>query len=138
MKEIKYRKTLLDIVIVLIISVVVISVFFGGVVSEPYDVALGAHDVDLPAQIWLLWWENHSLKDSLVNHPYGGVDFYVLTPIHSIASSVFYPDVILAHNLVTVLGVLLSIIAGACLGRHFGGHWSCVAVGGCFLPPRLR
>lgn len=93
---------------------------FKEILLAPNTIALGESEVDLPAQLWILWWNNHPERDLLVNAPFGGVDFYVLTPIHDWVAALVYPNVVLAHNLTTWIGMVLAIVGGVRLGRHFG------------------
>jgi len=98
------RQALVDTIIILSISIIIILIYFQDTIADPAQIAIGASDIDLPAQIWLLWWENHPNKDILVNHPVGNVDFYVLTPVHSWLASWCYPQVVLAHNIASCAG----------------------------------
>ena len=108
-------------------TVVVLACIFLGtcvlyqeILLSPSTIALGEPDIDLPAQLWVLWWNNHPEQELLVNAPFGGVDFYVLTPIHDWLARLLFPNVVLAHNLATWFGMVLSIVGGIKLGSHFG------------------
>lgn len=118
-----------DIVVVLACIVVATGVLFQEILWTPSEIALGESEVDLPAQLWILWWYNHPQKDLLVNAPFGGVNFYVLTPIHTLIARWFYPNVVLAHNIATWIGLVTSVIGGALLGRRFGKETLSMIIG---------
>ena len=82
--------------------------------------AIGSKELDLPAQLWNLWWQNQPNSSQLVNFPIGVSEFYSLTPIHDFLSILLAPNIIMAHNLVSLLGFSLCFFSGALLGLRYG------------------
>ena len=122
-----------DLAIVCTIIGVSTILLFKNALSSPNLVALGEQGIDLPAQLWILWWDNHPQRNQLVNAPFANVQFYVLTPIHNWLASVLYPKVILAHNIVSWFGLALAVLVGGMLGRRFANHRAGVVFGSLAL-----
>ncbi len=100
------------------------------VLGDPAGRALGDPDIDLKARLWTLWWAAQPARAALTNHPTGGVDFFLLTPVGGALALVLDP--VPAHNLSAALAVLVALAGGALWGGHRGGAPGAV-VGGLGL-----
>ncbi len=91
------------------------------VLGRPDQLALGSPLVDLPAKLWTLWWWVQPDRQALVNHPVGGVDLYLLTPVSGLLTLALGGRVVLAHNLAVALAVAAAVLGGTLWGRRLGG-----------------
>lgn len=102
-----------------LLGLAVLLAYLGPALVDPAGRALGDPALDLPAKLWTLWWSAQPARDALVNHPTGGVDFFLLTPISGALAQVLSP--VLAHNLATALAVVLALAGGGLWGHRWGG-----------------
>jgi len=80
---------------------------------------LGHPDIDLSAHVWSYWWSTQADPQALVNAPFHGVKFYVLEPVNLTLYRLFLPltNMVMAHNLVVLMGWLVAGLGGYALGR---------------------
>lgn len=102
-----------------LLGLAVLLAYLGPVLGDPVGRAVGDPSLDLPAKLWTLWWSAQPARDTLVNHPTGGVDFFLLTPISGGLARLLPP--VLAHNLATALAVVLALVGGGLWGHRWGG-----------------
>ncbi|NOY24234.1 MAG: hypothetical protein GXP62_00010 [Oligoflexia bacterium] len=107
--------------VVAIVAVALTLAWLWPVLDQMDTAALGSPTVDLPAMLWTLWWGVQPDGASLVNHPFGGGDFYVLAPINLEVARLLAPHTVLAHNVACGLAVALAAVGGGLWGYRLGG-----------------
>jgi hypothetical protein len=82
--------------------------------------AVGDLYIDLAAHLWTLWWARQPGRDALVNHPHGGVDFYIIEPVNAALHALLEPALGAAgaHNTAALLAVTLAGLGGYALGAQ--------------------
>jgi hypothetical protein len=102
-----------------LLSLVVALALAAPCLPEPNLRLLGHPDIDLSAHIWSVWWSTRPDAQALVNTPFHGVEFYVLEPLNLALFRLFLPlfDMVMAHNLVVLVGWMVAGLGGYALGR---------------------
>ncbi len=112
-------------------------------ILRPGAAALGSQHADGMKHLWTLWWIRASVwregafpfDTQLVNWPVG-MELYPIEPLNGLVAVLFpWVDLVLLSNLLIMLNLLLTGVAGAWFGRVLteGNRWAGLAGGTVLL-----
>jgi hypothetical protein len=113
------------------------------VALQPAAAALGSQHADGMKHLWTLWWIRASVwrqgsfpfDTQLVNYPVG-MDLYPIEPLNGLIAVLLpWVDIVLLSNLLIMVNLVLTGIAGAWFGRVLteGRRWAGLAAGTVLL-----